>query len=85
MAETVPAVALLRSWLRDSERSQKALAVRLGCSESLTWRWMAGTRRPSYELAASIERLSDGAVPVAAWARSSDVEKICTDSVAPAE
>lgn len=84
MAATVPAVDLLRRWLDLEGLSQRALAERLGCSESLLWAWMSGRRRPSLDYAAAIDRISLGRVPMATWAHPEAVEKICTDGIASA-
>lgn len=51
----------LREWVREVGGG-KAAAELAGVSEVSIWKYLSGERRPSPEVAARIERVSDGAV-----------------------
>jgi len=48
--------------------TKKAFAARLGVNEKYLSQLLSGFRSPSLPLAFKIERATDGAVPVSAWA-----------------
>ncbi len=57
--------ALFRDWLGSG--SQTKVAEALGVHVNLVHRWLDGSRRPSLDMAATIERATSGAVPAIAW------------------
>lgn len=57
----------LRSYLTDREMSAGDFAADIGVHPSIVYRWLAGDAKPSIENALAIDRVTDGAVPVAAW------------------
>jgi len=65
----------LAEWIDLSEATRKEVAEELGITRTSLDRLCRGARRPSLELAFTIERLSDGLVPVSVWA---DVPPHCT-------
>lgn len=58
---------LLRKWIADAEISNAEAARRVGYDRSNFHRILAGTAKPTVDLAHEIERLTDGSVPMAAW------------------
>lgn len=59
---------LLRTWLDDAgPGSRAALARSLGHDERVLYKWLSGHRRPGPDTAYAIQRITKGAVPMAAW------------------
>jgi transcriptional regulator with XRE-family HTH domain len=69
-----PAADLVRAWLEANGRTQKWLAGALGVTLPAVEGWLAGKHGPALETAVVLERLTDGDVPVDAWADPSMVE-----------
>lgn len=61
----------LEAYLRQQQLSAFAFAKKLGVDPSLVSRWRRGETRPAYDRMVLIERETDGAVPVSAWANHS--------------
>lgn len=59
----------LLQYLKAKELTQAELAQRLGTNQG-TISKLCGGRRPSWEMAARIERETGGLVPVSVWAKS---------------
>jgi DNA-binding transcriptional regulator YdaS (Cro superfamily) len=72
----------LASYLNASKISQADFAASVGVQQPTVHRWLHGAR-PSWDKAALIERVTDGAVPIAAWAHihSPSFEPQKTDSL----
>lgn len=58
----------LQKYLKTNGMRQVELARRLGLSNGYLHNLLRGNRRPSLDMALRIERATDGAVPVQAWA-----------------
>jgi transcriptional regulator with XRE-family HTH domain len=59
----------LSRWVDASGLTRDEVAIRFDITRPHLDRLCRGDRRPSLALALKIERITDGAVPVAAWAR----------------
>jgi DNA-binding XRE family transcriptional regulator len=57
----------LASYLQAAEMTQDAFAKSLGVSQPTVHRWLTRGARPSWETAARIEQMTDGAVPMSSW------------------
>ena len=58
----------LRKWLESQGMSQGELAARMGLSaRQVVYRWLAGTRRPTLQIAGELDRLTDGQVRASGW------------------
>lgn len=57
----------LRAYLKSAGITQDAFAALIGASKGHVSELANGSKRPSLELAAAIERLTDGAVPAISW------------------
>jgi plasmid maintenance system antidote protein VapI len=62
--------SLLSRWLDATESSRDDFARKLGITRQHLDRLCRCDRRPSWELAARIEKLTDGVVNVGSWAKS---------------
>lgn len=58
---------MLAKFISESGKNRSAWAVMLGISRSYLSEILSGNRRPSLELAVSIERKTNGAVPASSW------------------
>lgn len=56
----------LASYLETHKKTQEAFAAEIGVKQATVSRLKRG-KRPSLELAAKIERATDGAVPASSW------------------
>ena len=65
----------LKSYLKSLDGNQKTLADYLGISRPYMSLLLSGHKRPSLQLAGSIEKLTDGAVPMTAWIDDKEVSK----------
>ena len=65
----------LKEWIESEGRRVDWLAGELECRPSTIWRWTTGRSKPSLHFRRSIERITDGAVPLSAWAGSGDEER----------
>lgn len=54
-------------YVADNGISNSQLAESLGVDHSTAWRLANGRMRPGLDLAAKIERITQGAVPIASW------------------
>ncbi|WP_081749873.1 helix-turn-helix transcriptional regulator [Roseivivax marinus] len=61
----------LASYLKETGLTQDAFAQLVNVRQPTVHRWLHGTASPSWKTAAKIEKLTDGAVPVSAWAEAS--------------
>ena len=59
----------LAQYLKRENLTQAQLAERLGASQGAVSKLVSGDRSPSWEMAARIEAVTSGAVPVAVWAQ----------------
>lgn len=62
-----PAPVALRVWQVESDVSSKELAAQLGCSRQQVSEYRRGVTRPGRAIAARLERVTDGRIPVALW------------------
>lgn len=65
---------LLKSWIDAQEITGAEAARRLGYDRGNFHRILSGAIRPSIDLAHAIDVMTDGAVPMAAWASPSRTE-----------
>lgn len=65
--EDSPATAL-RVWQETRRISNKELGAMVGASPTAVARWRSALSRPSLEAAVRLERLTEGRIPVEAWA-----------------
>lgn len=68
---------LFREWLSRENGGrlwggQSGMAERLEVHANLIHRWLDGNRRPSLDMAAELERVTEGAVPAVAWTQDED-------------
>lgn len=61
----------LASYLKASKMTQSAFAKIVGVKQPTVHRWLNNLGRPSWGKASEIERITNGAVPVSAWADKS--------------
>ncbi len=61
------AMTRLGEYLKDNQIRQKDFASLLACSQVTISRLAAGQGRPGLDLAISISRVTEGAVPVEGW------------------
>lgn len=64
----------LLQYLKLKNMTQTEFAERLGVAQGTVSK-LCGARRPSWQMAASIEDATDGAVPVSVWARQARPRK----------
>lgn len=60
-------MGVLQTWLTANQVSNARLGGRLGVSRQVVWLWAQGRKRPSLLHAVALDRLTQGAVPVATW------------------
>lgn len=65
----------LQEYLTRNDIRQSAFAVAVGASQATISKLASGSMRPGLDLAIAIERLTDGAVPVASWVRPTPGEE----------
>ena len=58
---------LLKTWIAKAEIANAEAARRVGYDRSNFHRILAGSAKPTMELAHAIEAMTGGAVPMAAW------------------
>jgi len=59
-------MSTLAEYLKAAGMTQSAFAAAVNVSQPTVNRWLGGAK-PSWEKAAEIERITNGAVPVSAW------------------
>jgi len=59
--------AKLKAWRKSREITLTKAAQSVAVSHSLWSEWENGTRKPTYEGALKIEKLSEGEVPLESW------------------
>lgn len=57
----------LKKWIADQEIANAEAARRIGYDRSNFHRILAGTAKPTMELAHAIDTMTDGKVPLSAW------------------
>lgn len=57
----------LKAYLEPDERTQEALAAKVGVKQASIHRYAAGARFPDAEVARKIDEHTDGAVPFSLW------------------
>lgn len=57
----------LKKWIEAANIRNAEAARRVGYDRSNFHRIIAGTAKPTMELAAAIDKMTDGAVPMTAW------------------
>ena len=60
----------LEKYLRETGMGVSGFAAALGVDHSLVSKWYRGKTRPGWEMAAKIERITRGKVPLKAWPRA---------------
>ncbi|WP_172976585.1 helix-turn-helix domain-containing protein [Roseivivax sp. THAF40] len=58
----------LATFLNRTEMTQGAFAQLIGVSQPTVHRWLHRKDTPTFKTAAKIERMTEGAVPIASWA-----------------
>jgi predicted transcriptional regulator len=57
----------LRTWIAEARPSKAAVARELDVSAGTVSDWLSGRRKPGRAVAAKLERISGGRVPVDCW------------------
>jgi transcriptional regulator with XRE-family HTH domain len=64
----------LREWMKLSKLDDEQVATLVRANRSTISRLRRGKQRPSWELAAALEKATKGAVPVGSWAVRASAE-----------
>ena len=65
----------LREYLHQNRIKQNAFAAKMRVTPPTVTRWVNGEGKPSYEHMVTIERITEGAVPLGAWATPADEKR----------
>lgn len=73
---------LLKKWIAKAGIADAEAARRCEYDRSNFHRILAGTAKPTIELAAAIDKMTDGSVPMSAWIGFEPVRVTTTDKAA---